>query len=79
MLTCSIVVNFLMPEFPMDSPEQSQSYIKWDVEDGSDAKSDKVRDNGDWDGIENRKHISSWSKKSGDGDNSEGTHGRCSG
>ncbi|PRQ48943.1 putative mRNA (2'-O-methyladenosine-N(6)-)-methyltransferase [Rosa chinensis] len=59
----------------MDSPERNRSYVKRDVEDGSDLKSDRAGDDEEWEGSDKRKHRSSRSRKSGNGEEAGGLDG----
>lgn len=61
--------------FAMDSPERSRSYVKREIEDSLDGKSDKARDDDDWEGNDKRKHRSSKSRKSSNGEEAEGLDG----
>ncbi|KAF4356495.1 hypothetical protein F8388_026967 [Cannabis sativa] len=56
----------------MDSPEHSRSYTKRDMDDGSDVKSDRAGDDDDWDVTDKKKHRSSRSRKSGNGEEIDG-------
>ncbi|XP_059626232.1 N6-adenosine-methyltransferase non-catalytic subunit MTB-like [Cornus florida] len=56
----------------MDSPERGRIYISREFDDSSDIKSDRVRDDGEWDGADKRKHRSSKSRKTGNGEEAEG-------
>ncbi|KAL6219995.1 hypothetical protein ACLB2K_007753 [Fragaria x ananassa] len=62
----------------MDSPERSRSYVKRDVEDGSDLKSDCAGEDEEWEGSDKRKHRSSRSRKSGNGEDVDGSGRRRS-
>lgn len=55
----------------MDSPEHSRGHVKRDMEDGTDAKSDRAGDD-EWEGIDKRKHRSGRSRKSINGDDNDG-------
>ncbi|XP_024025395.1 methyltransferase-like protein 1 isoform X1 [Morus notabilis] len=59
----------------MDSPEHGRSYAKWEMEDGSDVKSDRAGNDDDWEANDKRKHRSSRSRKSGNGEEVEGLDG----
>ncbi|KAF2312247.1 hypothetical protein GH714_028745 [Hevea brasiliensis] len=59
----------------MDSPERSRSYVKRDTEDSSDVKSDRAGDDEEWDGSDKRRHRSSKSRKSSNGEDAEGLDG----
>ncbi|KAK1576857.1 hypothetical protein Q3G72_017025 [Acer saccharum] len=59
----------------MDSPERSRSYGKRDIEDGTDVKSDRARDDEEWEGGDKRKHRSSKSRKPSNGEEAEGLDG----
>ncbi|KAG2707712.1 hypothetical protein I3760_05G160300 [Carya illinoinensis] len=59
----------------MDSPERGRSYVKRDTGDGSDVKSDRARDDEEWENIEKRKHRSSRSRKPGNGEDTNGLDG----
>ncbi|GAV76287.1 MT-A70 domain-containing protein [Cephalotus follicularis] len=54
-----------------DSPERTRSYLKRDIDDGSDVKSDRPGDDEEREGIDKRKHRSSKSRKSGNGEEAE--------
>lgn len=56
----------------MDSPERGRSYVKRDVEDDSDVKSDRAGDDEEWEGSDKRKHRSSRSRKLSNGEDTEG-------
>ncbi|PON33699.1 MT-A70-like [Parasponia andersonii] len=59
----------------MDSPEHNRSHAKRDKDDGSDVKNDRAGDDDDWEGTDKRKHRSSRSRKSGNGEEVEGLDG----
>ncbi|KAJ7969910.1 methyltransferase-like protein 1 [Quillaja saponaria] len=59
----------------MDSPERSKSYWKRDIEGSSDVKSDRVGDDEEWGASDKKKHRSSRSRKSGNGEDTEGSDG----
>lgn len=56
----------------MDSPESSRNYVKRDVEDGLGVKNDRAGDDEGWDGSDRRKHRSSRSRKSSNGEDADG-------
>lgn len=56
----------------MDSPERSRSYTKREIEDGIDVKSERARDDEEWEGSDKRKHRSSKSRKPSNGEEAEG-------
>lgn len=58
----------------MDSPER-RSYGKRDIEDNSDVKSERARDDEEWEDSDKRKHRSSKSKKPSNGEETEGSGG----
>ncbi|KAK6925843.1 MT-A70-like [Dillenia turbinata] len=55
----------------MDSPDHGRSYVKRDT-DNSDVKVEKVGDDAEWEGSDKRKHRSGKSRKSSNGEESEG-------
>ncbi|KAG7014845.1 Methyltransferase-like protein 1, partial [Cucurbita argyrosperma subsp. argyrosperma] len=59
----------------MDSPESNRNYVKRDVEDGLGVKNDRVGDDEGWDGSDRRKHRSSRSRKSSNGEDVDGLDG----
>ncbi|KAK4571532.1 hypothetical protein RGQ29_030101 [Quercus rubra] len=59
----------------MDSPERGR-YVKRDVEDGLDVKSDRAVDDEEWESSDKRKHRSSRSRKLSNGEDAEGNEGR---
>lgn len=59
----------------MESPEKSRSYAKREVNDGPDGRRDMVGDDEEWEGNGKRKHKSSKSKKSGNGEETDGLDG----
>ncbi|KAI5347081.1 hypothetical protein L3X38_014960 [Prunus dulcis] len=52
----------------MDSPERSRSHVKREAEDSSNLKSDRAGEDEEWEGSDKRKHRSSRSRKSGNGE-----------
>lgn len=56
----------------MDSPESGRNYVKRDVEDGLGVKNDRAGDDEGWDGNDRRKHRSSRSRKTSNGEEADG-------
>lgn len=59
----------------MDSPEHIRNYMKRDVEDNSDVKSDCGGDDEEWESSDKRKHKSSRPRKPNNGEEVEGLDG----
>ncbi|KAL1828047.1 hypothetical protein ACET3Z_006459 [Daucus carota] len=56
----------------MVSPGRIRNPVKREAEENPDLKSDRVKEEEEWDGDDKRKHRSSRSKRSGNGEDSEG-------
>ncbi|KAJ8750871.1 hypothetical protein K2173_016052 [Erythroxylum novogranatense] len=59
----------------MDSPEHSRNYVKRDIDDKSDVRSDRAGDDDEWESSDRRRHRSSKSKKPSGGEEPEGLEG----
>lgn len=59
----------------MDSPEHSRSYGKRDIEDDIDVKTERTRDDEDWEGGDKRKHRSGKSRKPSNVEEADGLDG----